>query len=249
MPMGAGGGGRAVFTGDGGQLFVTYLLNLILPIIGTEIVGFGIIGAGSFIGQSIRGDAGQVVAGLAGLVGGLVFLVGMVVTTILFMQKFHTFYYQNLRLDGQTCEYRGDMKTLATKVFINLILTYVTLGIYAPWMMCNLKKHVYENTAVNGQMGRLVFDGSASELLGKYIIGMILTYCTLGIYSFWFMNDIFAFMWENTKLDGRPFQFRKDPGGLFGTLILNYLLVYCTMGIYAPWMMCNLFKWEAEHVA
>lgn len=247
-PMG-GGGGRVAFTGDGGQMFVMYLLNMILPIIGVEIVGFGVMGVGSFLGHQIRGDAGQVIAGLASLVGVGVILLGMIVTTILFMQKFQEFYYQNLKLDGQNCEYRGDLKSLAAKFFINLLLTYVTLGIYAPWMMCNLKKHVYENTAVNGQMGRLVFEGSPGELLGKYIIGMVLTYCTLGIYSFWFMNDIFAFMWENTKLDGRPFQFRRDPGGLFGTLILNYLLVYCTLGIYMPWMMCNLFKWEAEHVS
>lgn len=244
-----GGGGRVVFNGDGGQLFVMYLLNMILPIVGTYVVGGGIIGVGSFVGQQVGGDVGGILASLAGLVGGVAIMLGAIVSTILFMQKFQEFYYQNLKLDGQNCEYRGDLKSLAIKAFVNLLLTYITLGIYGPWMMCNLKKHIYENTAVNGQMGRLVFDGSPGELLGKYIVGMILTYCTFGIYVFWFMNDIFAFMWENTKLDGRPFQFRRDPGGLFGTLILNYLLVYCTLGIYTPWMMCNLFKWEAEHVS
>lgn len=229
---------------------MTYLLNMILPIIGVEIVGMGVIFGGAFLGnEAIKGDAGQAIAAVASLVGGVIILIGAIVTTILFMQKFQQFYYQNLRLEGQSCEYRGDLKGLAGMFFINLLLTYITLGIYSPWMMCNLKKYIYENTSVNGQMGRLVFDGSPSELLGKYIIGMILTYCTFGIYSFWLINDIFAFMWENTKLDGRPFQFNRDPGGLFGTLILNYILVYCTMGIYTPWMMCNLFKWEAEHVS
>ncbi|MCS6901311.1 MAG: DUF898 family protein [Myxococcales bacterium] len=244
-----GSGSRVVFTGEGGQLFKLYFLNAILPIMATYLVGGGIAFVGSFLGQQIRGDVGSLLPGLAGVVGGLVVLIGAIVTTVLFLHKFQVFYYQNLKLDGQNCEYRGDLQSLAIKAFINLLLTYLTLGIYGPWMMCNLKKHIYENTAVNGQMGRLVFEGKPTELLGKYIVGMILTYCTFGIYVFWFANDIFAFMWENTKLDGRPFQFRRDPGGLFGTLILNYLLTYCTLGLYTPWMMCNLFKWEAEHVS
>jgi uncharacterized membrane protein YjgN (DUF898 family) len=78
---------------------------------------------------------------------------------------------------------------------------------------------------------------------------MILTYCTLGIYGAWLANDIFAFYWENTKLDGRGFGFKKDPGGFLGTYILTMLLSYCTGGIYLPWGICNLFKWEAERVS
>jgi uncharacterized membrane protein YjgN (DUF898 family) len=58
-----------------------------------------------------------------------------------------------------------------------------------------------------------------------------------------------AFRWENTKLDGQGFQFRKDPGGFFGIFILNFILIYCTFGIYYPWAMCAIMKWEAEHVS
>jgi uncharacterized membrane protein YjgN (DUF898 family) len=63
------------------------------------------------------------------------------------------------------------------------------------------------------------------------------------------VNNLFAFMWENTKLDGRPFQFQKDPGGFFGTYLLAVILSYCTLGIYMPWGICNILKWESERVA
>lgn len=244
MPMGTGG--RVLFTGEGGELFKIYLLYNLVPIFGTYLVVGAMVGIGSFIDQQAK--TGGIIGGVAALVGGLLFLAAIIGVAIAFGQKFNEFHYQNTKLDGQQCEYRGTMGGLAKVIGVNMLLTMLTFGIYAPWAYVAYKKYCYENTLVNGQPGRLAFDGSPSDLLGKYIIGMILTYCTMGIYVFWLMNDIFAFQWENTKLDGRPFQFRRDPGGLFGTLILNYLLVYCTAGIYTPWMMCNLFKWESEHV-
>ena len=73
--------------------------------------------------------------------------------------------------------------------------------------------------------------------------------CTCGIYGAWFANDIFAFYWENSKLDGRGFGFRKDPGGFLGTYILTVILNMCTFGIYFPWGICNILKWEAERVS
>ncbi|MCU0659956.1 MAG: YjgN family protein [Polyangiaceae bacterium] len=241
-----GGGGRVNFLGEGGDLFKIYLLYSLAPIFGGYVVVAIIMGISSFLGQQLKTDVLPI---LGAGVGGLLLLCLILGVTVFFGHKFNEFHFQHLKLDNNQLEYRGTPGGLAKVLLVNLLLTYFTLGIYGPWAYVNYKKYCYENTYINGQPGRLTFDGNPSDLLGKYIVGLLLTYCTLGIYIFWFMNDIFAFMWENTKLDGRPFQFRRDPGGLFGTLILNYLLVYCTMGIYAPWMMCNLFKWEAEHVS
>ncbi len=123
------------------------------------------------------------------------------------------------------------------------------MGIYGPWMWVKYWQYQYENTEVNGQKGRLTFNGDGGTLLGKYILGLILTYCTCGIYGAWFANDIYAFYWENTKLDGRGFGFRKDPGGFLGTYILTMLLSICTLYIYLPWGLCNIAKWESERVS
>ena len=70
----------------------------------------------------------------------------------------------------------------------------------------------------------------------------------MGIYGAWFANDIFAFYWENSKIDGRGFAFRKDPGGFLGTYILTAILSYCTLFIYLPWGICNITRWEYERV-
>ncbi len=132
--------------------------------------------------------------------------------------------------------------------FINILLMQLTCGLYAPWAYCNILRWAYENTEVGGQRGRLSFQGDGAALFVTYLIGLILTTCTI-IYGAWFENDLFAFFWENTRLDNRPFTFRKDPGGFLGLYIVNVVLTFCTCGIYAPWAIANTARWSADRVA
>jgi hypothetical protein len=235
-----------VFNGDGGTLLVTYLLYVLLPVIGLMVVNF----AFSFVGGLIGGLAKEPLIGLPfQLLGALIYFGGIIGVQIFFTHKLAEFYSLNIKIDGQDCKYVGNVKDLAKTLAVNFLLTMITLGIYAPWMIVNTKKFMYENTEVAGRRGRLTFEGDGGTLFGKYIVGLILVYCTLGIYTPWFANDMMAFRWENSKLDGQPFQFRKDPGGFFGIFLLNIILIYCTLGIYSPWALCAFMKWEAEHVS
>ena len=54
-------------------------------------------------------------------------------------------------------------------------ITLMPVLFYAPWAICSMTRFVYENTEVNGQKGRLTFDGDGATLLGTYIVGAILT--------------------------------------------------------------------------
>ncbi len=242
-----GGAGRTTFGGDGGKLFVVYLLYYTLPFLGVYIVGGGI----GFVGGLLDGavGAGGVLAMIFSLISGLLILAGVMVTLLLFMNKFFEFYYSNVTFDGQPCKYNGTLGSLFKAMLVNMLLISVTFGIYTPWAMVKFRQWQFENIEVGGQRGRLTFHGDGGTLFGKYLLGMLLIYCTFGIYGPWFANDIFAFLWDNTKLDGRNFQFRKDPGGFFGTYLLNMILIYCTFGIYSPWAMCNIIKWEHEHIS
>jgi len=247
MMGGAAGGQRVVFSGDGGKLFGTYLLYLAVPIVVAAIV-FAII---SNVGAAIDRAAGTggMIAIPAMLLGVIVLVVVELGAIVMFTNKFNGFYHESLMLDGQPCQYTGTPGELAKIMVINAILTNITCGIYTPWAMVRMKQFVDSKLLVNGQPNRVTFHGDPASLLGTYILGAILTSITCGIYGPWFANDLFAFMWENTKLDGRPYQFRKDPGGFFGTYLLNIILSYITCGIYTPWAICNILKWEADRVA
>ena len=67
-------------------------------------------------------------------------------------------------------------------VILNTILCTITIGIATPWAICNLESWKINNSIVDGK--RLYFDGTGSELFGKFIIWFILTLITLGLYSF-----------------------------------------------------------------
>lgn len=224
-----------------------YLLYLAAPIfVGGTVMGLALV-IGGFIDRAI--GTGGILSGLFALVGALALLACELGAIVMFANKFQGFYYESLLIDGQPCQYVGTPQEIAKILIINTLLINVTCGIYTPWAIVRMKEFVDSKVLVGGQPNRLTFHGDPASLLGTYILGVILTTVTCYIYGPWFMNDIFAFMWENTRLDGRPFQFRKDPGGFFGTYLLAGILTSITCGIYYPWGICNILKWEAERVA
>ena len=231
LPMASGS--RTIFHGEGASLFALFLLFGVVPVL---LVAGVIVGVGA-----VAPDVAAILGPILGL--GAELAIGLFLT-----HKFLSFYYGNLIVEGQRLEYRGTAGGLFGQLFVSFVLTALTLGIYAPWAFVRLKKYAFANVAVNGQLGRLTFDGEGASLLGTYLLGMILTYLTLGIYGPWFANNVFAFLWDHAKLDGRPFRFAKDPGGFFGTYLLVLLLTYCTLGFYLPWGMCKMMQWESERV-
>lgn len=250
-PPGMGGamgssGQRVFFNGDGAKLFVLTLLYRAAPVIGGYVVLLLLVLIGGAIDRAV--GAGGILAGLLMAVGGLALFAVMLGSLVVYTNKYYGFYYDALTIDGQQCQYTGTPQELAKLVIINAILTGITCGIYTPWAIVRSTEFVHSKVLINGQPNRLTFHGDPASLLGTYILGSILTGLCF-IYAPWFVNDIFAFMWENTRLDGRPFQFRKDPGGFLGTYLVNAILTGITCGIYASWAQCNFAKWEAERVA
>ena len=245
---GFGGGQRVTFMGEGGKLLVTLLLWGFGPMIVGGIIAAVFGGIGTAVDSDKYGNPGAIAMVLS-LIGMLIFASIAFVGSLILQNKILEFRWENTTIDGQRCRYTGTAGSLFKAMFVPLILTYLTFGIYGPWMIVKMWSWQFENIEVNGQRGRLTFHGDGGTLLGKWILGAILTYCTLGIYGAWFVNDILEFYWQNTKIDGRGFNFRKDPGGFLGTYILTMVLTYCTGGIYAPWGMCNIIKWESERVA
>ena len=39
---------------------------------------------------------------------------------------------------------------------------------------------------------------TGGELFGRWLLGSLLTFCTLGIYGAWLYSNIWAWTWENT---------------------------------------------------
>jgi uncharacterized membrane protein YjgN (DUF898 family) len=222
-------------------------VNYLGPALGLGLLVAGIIAVGAGIDSAMH--AKGTIAMLFNVTGRLLNLAGSVVLALLLVHKSAEFYFNNLVLEGQRCRYTGTFSGVFQALIGHYLLTLITCGIYGPWYLCKVIQYSYENTEVNGQRGRLSFQGDVGAFFGTYLLGLVLSVCTLYIYGAWFMNDFFAFTWENTRLDGRPFAFRKDAGSFLGQYILNLIFTVCTLGVFAPWMIANFTKWSTERVS
>ena len=62
------------------------------------------------------------------------------------------------------------------------IVSFFTLGLLAPWVMCMFYKWEASHTTIDGK--RLQFEGTGASLFGNWIKWILLSIITLGIYGF-----------------------------------------------------------------
>jgi hypothetical protein len=63
------------------------------------------------------------------------------------------------------------------------LLVLITLGIMLPWVLCWIASYEAKHTYVDGK--RLAFDGHGSQLIGKWLLYILLYIVTATIFGFW----------------------------------------------------------------
>lgn len=91
------------------------------------------------------------------------------------------------------------------------------------------------------------FDGGLLQLIGWYIVGGLVTICTLGICYPWALCMIYGWKINHTVVEGRRLRFDGKAIQLFGNWIKWFLLCIITLGIYSFWLGIALEKWKASH--
>ncbi len=79
-----------------------------------------------------------------------------------------------------------------------------------------------------------VFEGKAGEFFRIWIVNIVLTVLTLGIYSAWAKVRTNRYFFGSTKLDGRPFEYTANP-----VAILKGRLI--AMGAFLVWYLASTF--------
>ncbi|MEI8259172.1 MAG: DUF898 family protein [Deltaproteobacteria bacterium] len=204
---------RFDFKGKGGGFFVSFLVNYLLVIVTLGIyTPWAMCSITRWFTENFEAqteDGGRQSARFAGTGGDLFvqFLVGyllMIVTLGIyapwFMCKMQKFFQGNTHLieNGQPIgkfDFVGEGGSLLGTFIVGYLLTIITLGIYAAWFQCNLKRFFAQNTRVHiyGRTFAGDFDGTGAELLGTFIVGYLLTVITVGIYGFWFIVNLRRF--------------------------------------------------------
>lgn len=83
--------------------------------------------------------------------------------------------------------------------FVNAIASYfmmlLSLGIAGPWVICKWGRFHASKSIIDGKS--LVFKGNPKEFLPSYLIILLLTIVTFGIYAIWAGPKIIKWYWEN----------------------------------------------------
>ncbi len=274
-PMGAlgGGGVRPNFQGTGGELFVTYLVGMLLTSItfGIYMAWFqcklaNFMLSNMTLGPTRRGDLRLEFTGKGGelfvtlLVGNLLLAVTFGIYMSWYVVKLIKFFNNNTTATAQDgTRYRLNFEGTGGELFVTFLvgglLTSITFGIYFSWFICKLRKVLYQRTSIleNEQpVGNLDFEGKGGQLFVTMLVGMLLTGITLGIYRFWFEVKLAKFYAENTRVNyqGRVFAgaFHGTGGEYFVTLLVGGLLCGITLGIYFPWLLIKLWKFDYNNL-
>ncbi|KIG12033.1 hypothetical protein DB30_02088 [Enhygromyxa salina] len=209
---------RFKFEGEGGQLFVTFLVGYLLTMItfGIYMPWFMCKLAKFFTDNTtVSIDDGSVYKPRFDGAGGdlfVTFLVGYLLTAITFgiyapwfMCKMNKWFAENTKItkNGQDVggmDFVGEGGELLVTFIVGYLLTLITFGIYGAWFQVKMIKFNADNTKLNvdGQRLGMRFTGEGGELFVMVLVGYLLTLVTLGFYMFWFMAKLLKWQLSNT---------------------------------------------------
>ncbi len=108
------------------------------------------------------------------------------------------------------------------------------------------------------------FTGTGGEYFRIWVVNLLLTIVTLGIYSAWAKVRKTRYFWSNTQLDGAAFQYHGRPGAilrgriLVGVIFLAYSLAgrisiqagvvgAAVLGVLAPWFFYKAMRFKLSN--
>jgi len=147
---------------------------------------------------------------------------------------------------GRRFVYRGDLVKMIGIVLPGLFLSVITLSIYLPFFLVNLRRYVVGNTWYGGQ--QFHYEGEGRDLLWPYVKMLLLWIPTLTLCRFWFQARMGNYNWQKTQFSSVPFRSTLTGQGLLWNSLRNWLLTVMTLGIAYPWAVCLKLSYLLENL-
>jgi uncharacterized membrane protein YjgN (DUF898 family) len=276
QPAGSVQKSRASFHGDGGSLFGIIIVNLLLTIVTLGIYSFWgkakvrryMYGQTEFSGDrfAYHGTGKELFIGA--IKAFFVFALLAFATIIRFAGQglgIAVFYlaiaflipvalhgavrYAMSRTSwrGIRFSFRGSLGDCIKELWIGMLLTIVTIGIYRPYFEANMRRYWLGNTYFGNT--RFGYDGTGGDLIGRYLLGILLTLPTLGLYWIWYAARKSRYDWSHTSFSTAHFSSTVTGGELLWLAVSNLLLLIVTLGLAFPWIMIRSLRFQLERTA
>lgn len=130
-----------------------------------------------------------------------------------------------------------------------ILVSVITLGLAYPAISCWKLRWVASHTYINGK--QLVFDGKGAQLFGKYIVWLLLSVITLGIYYVVAMKvSIIKWQTKHTHIvgvEGKESSFDGHWYQLLGWKIVHGIVFAVTLSLGLYWIHCHSERWFCKH--
>lgn len=189
-------GSRFDFNSKGGALFIILLIIIFLPITLFSLIFGAVAGI-----QAINGTAPETAANVIGITS-----IAMMFIILIIIIPYYYFYY-NWIINFQFKDYNIRWTTKAggavMKIGLEIFLSLITLGIYAPAALVKLYDYFMERTVAVSDEEELRF-GYDMEIKKDYLFLLVqnlLTLITAGIYLPWAYCKINQYLLQKSYID------------------------------------------------
>lgn len=224
-------GDHFVFSGTGKEMFVGFVKAILL---------FLVLAALIFVIQAFS-----------------LYVIGLLIAYLLFfailpLMVHGSYRYRMSRTSwrGIRFGYQGNKWELFANMMQWMLLTVVSLGVYAFWMTVNLRRFLFSN--IHFGNATFVYNASGTKYFWMCMKGYFLSIITLGIYAPWWMKDLVDFYIEHTKLEmgERKLNFKSSTTGfqIFVLMLTNLLLLIFSLGIAFPWVEMRTYKYFIDNI-
>lgn len=227
---------KFTFHGDGGALFIIYLVNALLTFITLGIYSFWakvkvikfIYQNTEFIGERFDyyGTGKERFIGFLKAVG--IFLIFSLIMAGIF-KLLSMLFDQNI-----------------AQIIITLII-YIIIVAFMPFILVG--KERYRLSRSSWRNIRFKFTGNTKELFKEFIKGVLLCLITLGIYYPWFQCKLNKYFADHSQYGNQPFSYNADGKELFFIYLKGILLSIITLGIYNFWLRADLLKFYYKNLS
>lgn len=215
----------------GKEKFVGFLKGAGLVVVGLLVYG----GASALLTMALGPEVGQVLSML------LLYLTIIALQPLIIIGKRK---YDLSRSSWKMVRFGfdGEYKELAPLMLKGVILTGLTLGIYAAWFFNDLN-HFYVKHSRFGHK-KFSYHGEGQEYFKIFYLGYLLSIITLGLYSFKWRANLSNYYFSHVKMGEATFESEYTGMGNFLNDVKVLGLIMLTLGFGMPWAITMSIRYH-----
>jgi uncharacterized membrane protein YjgN (DUF898 family) len=134
----------------------------------------------------------------------------------------------------------SEMPILGLFIFYAIIIAIVPIAIHGAYR--------YRMSRTSWRGIRFGYRGERNEFIKKFIVWMLLTIITFGIYGSWMVMNMRNYINSNIKYGDVEFENDGDGADYFMLNLKGYFLSLLTLGIYMFWWQKELFEYYLNNL-